>query len=237
MLDKPGASSSFVKNPFRASKPFHRRGFCLEGFWSLRPHRGGGYRPFKMSRCSLQLVVALLLMGVHGYAEQPLSLKDCQHRLKEAQKLGTVAPFARYSGVADFIDAVKASDIGQTLARCRDQFDSTADGAWKAADAAWKSILEAVHKTGDEGPTFQVDMHTALLLVVFTEHMTTDQVHNLKAFIGQRPWKMGFSFASSIAVDALLARKNSRDQDTVYHSYTPAQMEAVVHKYVEVKRP
>ena len=222
MLDMPSASSSFVKNPFRANKPFRRRGFCLGGLWSLRVHRANPHWRFAMSRCNLSFVAALLVACVHGYGQQPLSPKVCEHKWKEAQKLETVVKFARYSGVADFIDAVKASDLGKALAECPED-----------ADLAWKSILKTVDKTSGDGPTFEVDLRTALLLVVFTEHMSPDQVHNLKEFVARRPWKLGFSFASSIAIDALLARKKDPAQDTLYHSYTPDQMEAAVRKYVQ----
>lgn len=183
-----------------------------------------GKHGIALSILSTLVVVPLMMTSIPIAQADPIG-QSCKDKLTTVQQLDVVATFGQLSGVADFIDAVKESTIGRDLAACP-----------TLADDVWSIILAAVRQ--EVAPSVQVQLRTALLLVPYAESLNRSQlalqIDNLKEFVKHRPWRQGgFLFASSIAVDALLAYKDDPARDVQFHSYTNEEMEAAFRKYVK----
>jgi hypothetical protein len=150
----------------------------------------------------------------------PASAQSCQSALATLQRGDTIAAFGYASGPGFFMDLVKNSSVGKALAGCP-----------SLADTAWDTILKAGRDGLKTMPDAFDSDRIAVLLTVYGEQMNPAHFEKLKEFVRLKPWEHGFSFASDIAVDALLAYKKDPSRDIRYHSYTPAQMEAALQKY------
>ncbi len=216
--------SNSVKNPFEFANAPSSRGFWLDIEANEHPPNSAGGWPVKLVQFAEKvgqcgLLIAFLMMPV-ARAQAPQGKgasneRECVLALGEAQRYDFVKAFGYIDGVADFIDAVRTSDVGKSLDRCQ-----------TVGNAAWTSILEAV-KT-DTTPSLQKELRTAALLVIYAQPAYYPK---LQEFLRLRPWTRGFQFASSIVVDAVLAHWGDSKRDKVYHRYSQDEMEQVRRKY------
>jgi len=144
----------------------------------------------------------------------------CKSALVTLQRDETVAAFGYASGVGFFMDTVRGSSVGKTLADCPG-----------LADTAWNTILKTGRDSSKALPSAFTADRTAVLLTIYGEQLSSTNFQKLKEFVRLKPWEHGFLFASDIAIDALLAYEKDPSRDTRYHSYTKDEMEAALQKY------
>jgi hypothetical protein len=77
------------------------------------------------------------------------------------------------------------------------------------------------------------DVRAAVVLVIYGRGLSDANLARLKAFVGARPWRRGFSFASHLAVDALLLHAQDAARDARYQNYDIAEMEAARARHAQ----
>ena len=159
---------------------------------------------------------ALLAVAKLGFG-QPA----CQSAFRQVQETG-IPMTGIASGVDVYTEVVRESELGKTLERCPN-----------LADLAWDTILKSGQDALKQKASYRMDEQVGILLTIYGDHLSERNLGRLKGFLRLKPWELGFGpFSPSIAVDALLAHEKDTSRHTQYHSYTPAEMEAVLAKYV-----